>query len=50
MATTGDGRYLYSLNAGDGTLGAFGVAADGSLHAIPGLSGLPAGINGLAAR
>jgi 6-phosphogluconolactonase (cycloisomerase 2 family) len=50
MAITGDGRYLYSLNAGDGTLGAFGVAADGSLQAIPGLSGLPAGINGLAAR
>jgi 6-phosphogluconolactonase (cycloisomerase 2 family) len=50
MAITGDGRYLYSLNAGDGTLGAFRVAADGSLQAIPGFSGLPAGINGLAAR
>jgi len=50
LALTRDSRYLYSLNSGDGTIGAFLVNADGSLQALPGLSGLPAGANGLAAR
>ena len=50
LALTRDSRYLYSLNSGDGTLSAFRVNANGSLAALPGLSGIPAGANGLAAR
>lgn len=50
LALTRDSRYLYSLNSGNGTVSAFRVNANGSLQALPGLSGLPAGANGLAAR
>ena len=50
MALAGGSRFLYSLNGGNQTLGAFRVKADGSLEAIPGISGLPAGANGLAAK
>jgi 6-phosphogluconolactonase (cycloisomerase 2 family) len=50
LALTRDSRYLYSLNSGNGTISAFLVNANGSLQALPGLSGLPAGANGLAAR
>jgi hypothetical protein len=42
------GHYLYALLAGTNEIGAFQVAADGSLTALPGVSGLPAGANGLA--
>ncbi len=50
MALSGNSRYLYSLNSGNGTISAFRVNANGSLDALPGLSGIPAGANGLAAR
>jgi len=50
MALSIDGRYLYTLNGGNQTIGAFEVHADGSLTPIPGADGLPAGANGLAAR
>jgi 6-phosphogluconolactonase len=43
-------RYLYSLDSGSGTISAFRVKSDGSLAALPGVSGIPAGANGLAAR
>jgi 6-phosphogluconolactonase len=48
MAFSGNGRFLYSLNNGNGTIGAFHVKADGSLDALPGLSGLPTISSGLA--
>jgi len=50
LAFSRDGRYLYSLNAGTSSLSTFRVAADGSLQPQAGVSGLPAGANGLAAR
>ena len=50
MALSRDSRYLYSLNSGNGTVSAFRVNANGSLAALPGLSGIPAGANGLAAQ
>ena len=51
MAFSGNGRYLYTLNSGSGTIGAFAVdGKDGSLRAISGASGLPGSTNGLAAR
>ncbi len=50
LALSRDSRYLYSLNSGTGTVSAFRVNANGSLQGLPGLSGIPAGANGLAAR
>jgi len=50
MALSRDGRSLYSLNGGNGTIGAFSVGADGSLQPLPFTAGLPAGANGMAAR
>lgn len=51
MALSGNGRYLYALGAGNGTISAFRVNfRDGSLVPIAGADGLPGGVNGLAAR
>lgn len=51
MAFSGNGRYLYTLNSGTGTISAFAVdGRDGSLRSISGASGLPGSANGLAAR
>lgn len=51
MALSGNSRFLYALGSGNGTISAFQVdLGDGSLKPIPGVSGLPAGVNGLAAR
>ena len=41
MATTVDGRYLYVLNAGDGSVGAFRAHRDGSLEDLGTVPGLP---------
>jgi 6-phosphogluconolactonase len=54
LAVVGEGRasFLYVLNSGAGTVGAFQInLADGSLTALPALSGLPVndGAAGLAA-
>jgi 6-phosphogluconolactonase len=49
IALSNNSRFIYSLNAGNGTLGAFRIQADGGLVALPGASGIPAGANGLAA-
>jgi 6-phosphogluconolactonase (cycloisomerase 2 family) len=43
-------RYLYTLNGGNGSIGAFGVFHDGSLENIQTVPGIPVGANGLAAR
>jgi 6-phosphogluconolactonase len=50
LALSNGDRYLYSLNSGSGTISAFRVTSDGSLEALAGVSGIPAGANGLAAR
>jgi 6-phosphogluconolactonase (cycloisomerase 2 family) len=50
MTITDSGRYLYSLNSGTNTIGAFRVHSDGSLTPLPFTGGLPTGANGLAAR
>jgi 6-phosphogluconolactonase len=50
MAITDGGRFLYSLNSGTNTIGAFRVHSDGSLTRLPFIGGLPSGANGLAAR
>jgi 6-phosphogluconolactonase (cycloisomerase 2 family) len=50
LALTDNGRFLYSLNSGTNTIGAFRVQGDGSLAPLPFAAGLPAGANGLAAR
>ena len=50
MALSRDGRYLYSLNSGTNTIGAFQVGVDGALTPLAGIGGLPASANGLAVR
>lgn len=50
MALSNNSRYLFTLNGGNNTIGAFQVHADGSLSPLPGASGIPEGANGLAAR
>ena len=49
LALSEDSRYLYQLN-GAGTIAAFRVEPDGHLTPLAGVSGLPAGVVGLAAR
>ncbi len=50
MALSRNSRFLYTLNSGTGTLSAFRVNADGSLETLAGVSGIPAGANGLAGQ
>lgn len=50
LALTDNGRFLYSLNSGTNTIGAFRVRADGMLTPLAIVPGLPTGANGLAAR
>lgn len=48
MAQSRDGRFLYSLNNGNGTLSVFRVSPDGSLVPLGTASGVPASAAGLA--
>ncbi len=50
LALTDSGRHLFSLNSGSNSIGSFRVELDGSLTRLRFTSGLPAGVNGLAAR
>ncbi len=50
LALSGNGQYLYSLNSAAHTLGVFRIQPDGHLTALPFVTGLPAGANGLAAQ
>lgn len=51
MALSVGNRFLYTLNSGNGTVGAFAVnTQNGSLHPLAGAAGLPVTANGLAAR
>lgn len=49
-AITPGGRHLYVLAAGTGAISVFSIGADGGLTSLPGPTGLPAGLDGLAAR
>lgn len=51
VAVSRDGNFLYTLNTGTGTVGAFRIAADGALTPVEGAGGLPVtgGANGIAA-
>jgi 6-phosphogluconolactonase (cycloisomerase 2 family) len=49
-ALTVDGRFLYVLNAGDGSISGYSTNADGSLTGISTATGLPLGGAGLIAR
>jgi 6-phosphogluconolactonase len=50
MAISPDGRHLYALSGNVGTISVFDAGAAGALTAIQTVSGLPVGVNGLAAR
>lgn len=50
MDLSDDGRHLYTLNIGDGTISTFRVGPFGSLTVTSVLGGIPGGVNGLAAR
>jgi 6-phosphogluconolactonase len=50
LAVAPDHSYLYSLAGGPHTINVFAIAADGSLTAMPALSGAPATAAGLVAR
>lgn len=49
IALSGSSDFLYA-RLGNGTVGAYRVAHDGGLHALPVAAGLPAGAVGVAAR
>jgi 6-phosphogluconolactonase len=50
LAQSRDGRFLYSLNNGNGTISAFRARHDGSLDPLMLVSGLPTTASGLAGR
>lgn len=50
MDLSDDGRHLYTLNIGNGTISTFRVGPHGSLTETSTVSGVPAGVNGLAAE
>lgn len=49
MALSDSGRFLYTLSAADGSIAAFLVLGNRLLVPVPGINGLPTGMNGLAA-
>jgi 6-phosphogluconolactonase (cycloisomerase 2 family) len=50
MDLSDDGRFLYTLNIGNGSISTFRVLPNGALEHIHAEGGLPAGVNGLAVR
>jgi len=50
MDLSDDGRFLYTLNVGNGTISTFRVLPDGSLQEVHVAYGVPIGANGLAVR
>jgi 6-phosphogluconolactonase (cycloisomerase 2 family) len=50
MDLSDDGRHLYTLNIGNGTISTFRVGPRGSLTLTSAVDGVPSGGNGLAAR
>jgi 6-phosphogluconolactonase (cycloisomerase 2 family) len=50
LDSSADSRFLYVLAAGTDRILAYAIGGDGSLDAIPGVTGLPGAANGLVAR
>jgi len=50
MAQSIDGRFLYNLANGNGTLNVFEVKGNGSLKPLMSISGIPTSAAGLAGR
>ncbi|UCF66920.1 MAG: 3-carboxymuconate cyclase [Acidobacteriota bacterium] len=50
MDLSDDGRFLYTLNIGEGSISTFRVLPDGALEHLFAEGGVPSGVNGLAAR
>jgi len=50
LALSENGRFLFVLNSGAHSIGAFRIRRSGQLEPVGGIAGLPAGANGLAAR
>ncbi len=50
MDLSDDGRFLYTLNIGNGSISTFRVMPDGGLEQVHVQEGVPGGVNGLAAR
>jgi 6-phosphogluconolactonase (cycloisomerase 2 family) len=50
MVESRDGRFLYSLNNGNGTISAFATRSNGSLSPLMTVSGIPTSAAGLAGR
>ena len=50
MAQSRDGRFLYSLNNGNGTISAFRTKPNGSLQPLMVVTGIPTSATGLAGR
>src|SRR5262249_25583010 len=50
MAQSKEGRFLYSLNTGNGTITAFRVNPDGTLEPLAAVGGIPTGAAGLGGR
>jgi 6-phosphogluconolactonase len=52
IAVSADGKFLYTLNSGTGTIGIFGIQPDGTLNKVGEAEGLAqaTGFNGIAAN
>jgi 6-phosphogluconolactonase len=52
IAVSADAKFLYTLNAGNGTIGIFGINKDGTLTSLGSIEGISAraGFNGIAAN
>ena len=52
IAVSSDGKFLYTLNSGNGSVGIFSIQSEGSLNNIVSTDGLPAsaGLNGIVAN
>jgi 6-phosphogluconolactonase len=49
-ALSSNSKFLYVLNSGSNSIGAYAVGNDGSLSNVQTITGLPAGANGLASK
>ena len=52
LTVSADGKFVYTLNSGTGTIGIFAIQQDGTLNNVGNAGGLPesAGFNGIAAN
>jgi 6-phosphogluconolactonase len=50
MALSRDGRFLYVIAAGRQSIAVFRLRSDGTLDRLPSVTGLPSGVQGIAAN